>query len=167
MIKREKLVYSFFFIVTVAWASTVAFVYINSQDSLEQERVREMSDKAYTVYYDVDHLVTGFDQCYFDIQSDENQFAQGYISNATREALYYGTTEIYLPLDWLESYGHIVQVDLENLYYLYTEPTYEAYLNISNTVQYALDQIDFAISHPENDSYQLIGELRALSGKSF
>jgi hypothetical protein len=168
MIKREKLIYSFFLIVTVALASTVAFLYVNlrnSQGSLERELAREMSQKAYTISLDIEKLVGRFYDCYWNIQDDDYQFAHGYISNVTRDALYYRTLDAYFGSYFPQFYGETVKDDLSSLFYFYPEPTYEVYHNISNSVQYALDQIDFAtLARTQNDSHQLIGELYYVLG---
>ena len=168
MIKREKILYSFFLTVTVALASTVAFLYVNlqnSQASLAQKLALERYQKAYAVFSGIEKLASLYYHCYSTIQDDDYMFAHGSITNETRDELYFRTIHSYFGSYYSPFYDQSVQNNINSLAYLYGEPTYEEYHNVSDTIQYTLDQIDFAtLGRTINESRRLIGELYYVLG---
>jgi hypothetical protein len=165
VLKREKKVYSIFFIVTFVLASTVYITAQNAQISLEKEQARELSVEAYAVYSDISKLVGHFYNCYRNIQNIDYQLSEGYISNDTRDTLYDTTLIDYLGNYYTQFYGQTIEYHMANLAGTIGPLLYGVYKNISDTLQYSLDQIDFAwLGRTHNDSHRLLGELYNVLG---
>ena len=166
MMRREKIVYSLFLIVTVALSSTVAFLYVGYQDSqrsIERESLQTISNQAYFISLDIYDLVSRFNHAHSKIHDDDYQLAQGYISNETRDALYWRTFDDYL--GDFRQHGDTFETEMNHFYYLLGEPTHETYENISDTIRYALAQVDFArTTRTQNESHRLMDELYNILG---
>jgi len=166
MMKREKVVYSLFLMVTVALASTVAFLYINYQDSrrsVEQESYQTLSRRADMISDDIEDIISRLYAANSEMHADEYRLSQGGISNETREELQWRTLDTYFP-DLFYQRADDFESKMGLLCYLSGESS-TMYTNISDTFRYTIVQILFAwYSRTPNDAYRLMVELGDITG---
>jgi multisubunit Na+/H+ antiporter MnhB subunit len=145
MLRREKIVYSISLIVIVTLASVVVFLYVNIQDSqqsIELELIRRITQQANTVNGDIMDLVWRFHYAYEDIKQDDRDFELGNISNETKDALFWRTINDYFypspGNNIIMSFQIKVEDDIKGLFDLLGEPEYTTYSNITETIRYAI-----------------------------
>lgn len=160
MLSREKIAYSIFFIVILILVSTIAFLYSKSQASLQTDQIRMQSMRADMISREIGDMIGRFHRLYIQIQDYDWKLANGYISNETKHGLYDATMAAYFHI--ITSDRALLEVEITKL----ADPqSYETYANISETMVYSLDQIEFAAYfRTENESSRLIGELHTVLG---
>jgi hypothetical protein len=170
MMRKDKIVYSLFLMVTVALASTVAFLYINYQDSqrsFEQQSYqaisRQASRQAYIISADIEDIVSRVYNAYGEMRYDEGRFGEGSISNETRAALQRRTLIDYFPRSAFYEHADTFRDEVIVFSDLLGESTNAMYTNISDAVGYAIDRIDF-VARLSSDPYRLMGELKDILG---
>ena len=162
MIKRTIVAYSLMAIFLVALIATNVYFYLennNLRSLLRQDCLREMSEKAGDVWSRVSSFMGWYDDCMWRLQGDLEQD----FSNETKERLIWTTA--YL----LDCYSDGVAIDVErdfNRLRRLDEEFYEIYNNVSDTVEYALAQVDWTMlgRADANERVTLLWELYYLLG---
>lgn len=162
MIKRIKITYALIAILIVALVITNVYFYLennNLSSLVRQDRLRRMWEKAEDVWSHLNSFEGWYYDCMWRLKSD---LLQGY-SNETEERLIWRTA--YLLSKYSDRVRYDVESDLTTLKNS-DETSRQIYENTSNTVEYALAQVEWAMlgRGDSNESYTLLWELYYILG---
>lgn len=161
ILRKMKIAYSLIAVLVIASVTANVYFYLenrNLSNLVTQNRLREMWEKAEDIWSRLTSFVGWYYDCMWRLQSD---LKQGF-SAKTEERLIWRTS--YL----LERYSDRVRYDVERDFNTLSwshEPFRLTYVYISNAVEYALDQTDWATrARKTNESYELLWELYYILG---
>ena len=162
MMKRTKIAYSLMVMFIVALASTNLYFYFennNLKSLLEQDRIKELSEKAADVWSRLGSFEGWYDYCMWELNRDLKENVSSEVKN-----LLVGRTETLLDR-YSDRVYYDVKNDLKRLWWLDEEPSSRVYDNVSDTVTYALGQVDWAtLGRGTNESVTLLWELYYMLG---
>lgn len=162
MIKKMKITYALIAILIVALVITNVYFYLentNLSSLVKQNQLKQMYKAAEDVW---SHLGS-FEAWYDDSMWRLHYYVEGSFSNQTKDSLIWTTG--YLLDRYSDRISYDIKGDLSTLKWL-DETSLQIYENISNTVEYALAQVEWAMlgRGDLNESYTLLWELYHILG---
>jgi hypothetical protein len=162
MRKREMVGYFLLGILVVALASTSVYFFLDNgvlRSLLTQDQLRDMSEKAGNVYSRIESFTGWYDACMEKIRYDTRLV----ISNETKQHL------VWRSWEYLDRYSdrasYDIEEDLGTLSYMDEKSSWGIYQNISDTIGYAIGQVDWAVlGRPSDEGLSLMWELYYLLG---
>jgi len=146
--RREKIIYSIFLVtvIVLAWTAANFYVINNNQNIfLMQEQAKVLASYAFTMQTQTRNLVSSFSRYYDFVESDLN------LPNMTEDALSKLEHRSFILLgDEADSARYVIQTDSSRLtgfdlnHVGNSSAFVDVYLNVSETVNYAVNQLDWA-----------------------
>ncbi len=168
MMRREKIIYSIFLVTVIVLAWTAANFYVMNNDQnifLVQEQAKVLASYALTMQTQTRNLVNSFRRYYDFVESDLN------LPNMTEYTLSELEHRTFILLgSEADSARYVIQTDASRLtgfdlnHVGNSSAFVDVYLNVSETVNYAVNQLDWAGGRSLSEHQQLMFELCHILG---